>query len=96
MDFVDEFRRRPDANMVCHPPAPELDEKLRGLLAGTVEVLCEERGMRCPGWCCATAVLCEAWFVAGTENLKALALVESPVHFRKRRIFVLANFLERA
>jgi hypothetical protein len=30
------------------------------------------------------------------ENLKASALVESPVHYRKRKIFVLANFLERA
>jgi hypothetical protein len=36
------------------------------------------------------------WFVAGIENLKASALVESPVRFRKRNIFVLANFLERA
>ncbi|NCO37375.1 MAG: hypothetical protein COZ06_23865 [Armatimonadetes bacterium CG_4_10_14_3_um_filter_66_18] len=38
----------------------------------------------------------EPWFVSGIENLKATALVESPTHFRKRRIFVLGNFLERA
>jgi hypothetical protein len=34
--------------------------------------------------------------VAGRESLKAMALVESPVWFRRRNIFVLGNFLDRA
>lgn len=35
------------------------------------------------------------WFVAGMENLKAIALAESPLRFRLRKIFVLENFLSR-
>lgn len=38
----------------------------------------------------------EPWFVAGVENLKATALVESPLPFRRNNIFVLGNFLSRA
>jgi hypothetical protein len=38
----------------------------------------------------------DPWFVAGIENLKASALVESPVQFRRNNIFVLGNFLSRA
>jgi hypothetical protein len=37
----------------------------------------------------------EPWFVTGIENLKAMAIVESPVFFRRRLIFVLENFLSR-
>jgi hypothetical protein len=37
----------------------------------------------------------EPWFVSGVENLKAIALAESPVFFRRRKIFVLENFLQR-
>ena len=46
--------------------------------------------------CAGVGALATPWFVAGVENLKALALVESPTHFRKRNIFVLGNFLSRA
>jgi hypothetical protein len=35
------------------------------------------------------------WFVAGMENLKAIAVAESPLRFRIRKIFVLENFLSR-
>ena len=35
------------------------------------------------------------WFVSGFENLKSTALIESPLNFRKRNIFVLGNFLTR-
>jgi hypothetical protein len=34
--------------------------------------------------------------VSGVENLKAMALVESPAWFRRRNVFVLGNFLNRA
>jgi hypothetical protein len=37
----------------------------------------------------------DPWFVSGMENLKAITLVESPLHFRRRKIFVLGNFLSR-
>ena len=95
-EFVDTFRRRPVAELVAAPPGQDTSDRIRALLASTVETLCEERGLAAPWWCGGVGVLPTPWFVAGMENLKALALVESPVHFRKRNLFVLANFLSRA
>ncbi len=68
---------------------------MRALLASTVEMLCDEARLEPPEWCAAVPALPEPWFVAGMEGLKVLALAESPVHFRKRNIFVLGNFLSR-
>ena len=82
---------------MAHPPVSE--KPVTGsaaLLASTVEMLCAERRMPVPWWCGGAGILPAPWFVSGVENLKALALVESPAHFRKRNIFVLANFLARA
>ena len=95
-NFVDEFRRKPRLALVAAPPDPETPERLRGLIASTVEALCGEIGMEPPEWCWGIGRLAEPWFVSRAESLKALALVHSPVHFRKRKLFVLDNFLDRA
>lgn len=95
-NFVDAFRRRPGRELVEAPPDPDLGPKLRALLAGTAETLCAEAGIEPPEWTAGVGPLKRPWFPAGVENLKALALVESPVRFRMRNVFVLANFLDRA
>ena len=95
-DSVDAYRRGPDPDLVRAGPVDELHQRLRALIASTVETLCAEFSLPSPGWCRGVEALDSPWFVAGIENLKASALVESPVRFRKRGIFVLANFLERA
>lgn len=95
-NFVDEFRRRPHPELVASPPDPRIPERLRCLIASTVETLCEEAGLQPPDWCWQARPLADPWFVAGVENLKALALVHSPLHFRKRNLFVLDNFLSRS
>jgi transcriptional regulator with XRE-family HTH domain len=95
-EFVDTFRRCPREDLVTAPPDRDTRDRIRSLLASTVETLCAERGLPPPWWCGGVGVLAMPWFVAGVENLKALALLESPAHFRKRNIFVLANFLSRA
>ena len=95
-DFVDAFRRKPGPNLVASPPIEATPERIRCLLASTVETLCEEFGIQTPWWTRAVGRVTIPWFVAGVENLKAMALVESPIHFRKRNIFVLDNFLNRA
>jgi transcriptional regulator with XRE-family HTH domain len=95
-EFVDAFRRAPRTDLVVAPPSPETSTRVSALLASTVEALCAERDVPCPWWCGGVGVLPEPWFVAGIENLKAIALAESPAYFRKRNIFVLANFLSRA
>jgi len=95
-DFVDAFRADPVPALVRTPPIPELEPRLAALLASTVEALCAEKGTAPAPWSAGVAPLPHPWFVSGVENLKASALVESPVRFRRRNIFVLANFLSRA
>lgn len=95
-EFVDAFRRCPSEDLVASPPVPETSDRVRSLLASTVETLCQECRTPTPWWCGGMGPLAKPWFVAGVENLKATALVESPAQFRKRNIFVLGNFLARA
>ena len=85
-EFVDTFRRSPRIDIVVVPPSPETNARIHALLASTVETLCAELGMPSPWWCGGVGVLLEPWFVAGIENLKAIALAES------RRISASATF----
>lgn len=94
-EFVDDFRRQPSSTLIEAPPPVALPERLRCLMASTVEALCAERGLAMPAWCGEVGALPHPWFVAEMENLKASALVEAPVFFRKRNVFVLGNFLSR-
>jgi hypothetical protein len=66
-------------------------------LAAVAETLCRETSLCPPGW--TDSPLCflhRPWFAGGFETLKALLLVESPVAFRRRNLFVSANALTRA
>jgi len=94
-DFVDAFRAAP-SDALLDPPVGGLDTRLQSLCASTVEALCEEKGLPPPAWCAGIPPLQHPWFVAGIENLKPMALVESPAWFRARNVFVLGNFLNRA
>jgi hypothetical protein len=95
-EFVDDFRKEPSRAMMAEAPPVGLPDRLRCLLASTVEALCAQQGWHPPAWCATVTALATPWFVAGVENLKASALVESPAMFRKRNLFVLGNFLSRA
>ena len=95
-EFVDQFRRAPQPEMITQAPDPNISPRILALLASTVESLCAENKIPAPWWCAGVPPLPEPWFVADIENLKAAALVESPAAFRQRNIFVLANFLSRA
>lgn len=94
-NFVDAFRSAKDRAYIDTPPASGISTRLLALIASTVETLCDELALEPPSWCRAVCPLKDPWFVSGVENLKAMALVESPIHFRKRNIFVLENFLSR-
>ncbi len=94
MNFVDDFRYYKDPEMVKEPF--DLDnERVDALLASTVEYLCDEMQMDSPPWVEDVPPCRDPWFVADMESLKAIAIVESPLYFRRRKIFVLENFLER-
>lgn len=94
-EFVDAFRRHKDSKYVECAPVHGLSPKIAALMASTVEALCVELHVPIPLWCAAVPALQAPWFVSGVENLKATALVESPVWFRRRNIFVFENFLNR-
>ena len=96
MDCVDAVRRSRSAAELETPPAGELPERLRALMAGVAETLTAECCFSAPRWTSSIGPLDRPWFVAGFESLKASALVESPMPFRSRNVFVLANFIERA
>jgi hypothetical protein len=94
MDFVDDFRYHKDPRAVAEPFALASD-KMDALLASTAESLCDELGMEAPEWLSRVPACNEPYFVSGFENLKAISIVESPLRFRMRKIFVLENFLSR-
>jgi hypothetical protein len=94
MDFVDDYRRNKNPRAVAEPFAFAGD-KMDALLASTAESLCDELGMETPEWLSHVPACSEPYFVSGFENLKAISIVESPLRFRIRKIFVLENFLSR-
>lgn len=94
MNFVDDFRRHKNRGAIEEPFEPS-DRKMDALLASTAESLCDELGLEPPSWIELIPECEEPWFVSGFERLKAITIVESPLRFRMRKIFVLENFLSR-
>jgi hypothetical protein len=94
MDFVDDFRYYKDVRAVAEPFTPG-EQKMDALVASTAEALCDELGFEPPSWLAKIPACEEPYFVGGFENLKAISIVESPLRFRIRKIFVLENFLSR-
>lgn len=94
MDFVDDFRRNKDERAVI-ASFEKGEEKMDAILASTAEAICDELNLTVPEWLGSVPACTEPWFVSGLENLKATAIVESPLRFRIRKIFVLENFLHR-
>jgi len=94
MDFVDEMRRSRNSELIQKPFQCD-HECIDSILASTIEYLCHELGMEVPDWVWDVPSCRHPWFVSGIEDLKAISLAESPAFFRRRKIFVLANFLSR-
>jgi hypothetical protein len=71
------------------------DDKIDALLASTVEKLCDELKLETPAWIQEIPPCKEPFFVSGIENLKAISIVQSPLKFKARNVFVTGNFLVR-
>jgi len=66
-------------------------------LAAVAEHLALSHGLGIPNWVeGAHRRLARPYFAGGLESTKALLLVESPLAFRRRNLFVSANALARA
>jgi hypothetical protein len=94
MNFVDDFRYYKDVSALAEPFAPT-ERKMDALLASTAESLCDELELEPPAWLAEIPECEQPYFVGELENLKAISIVESPLRFRIRKIFVLENFLFR-
>jgi hypothetical protein len=95
-DAVDEVRRSGRFEALKQLYSRSRRTRERALLNATACALAAELGAPPPWWAMRPLALAEPWFVAGIENLKASALMESPIQFRRNNIFVLGNFLSRA
>ncbi len=94
MEFVDDFRYYQDPSLIEKPFSLN-DDRFDSLLASTIEYLCDEMNIDIPAWVWEVPPCKDPWFPSGVENLKAIAIAESPAYFRRRKIFVLSNFLSR-
>jgi hypothetical protein len=95
-DAVDEVRRSRRFDALKRLSSRSRRTRERALINSTACALAAEQGQPPPWWATRPMVLAEPWFVSGVEKLKASALQESPIHFRRNNIFVLGNFLSRA
>ena len=95
MDFVDDFRYYKEPDAIKDAIITGMNVDIDALLASVVEYLCDEIGSDAPEWTASIPACKYPYFVHGMENLKAISVVESPLRFRIRKIFVLANFLSR-
>ncbi|MFH0880024.1 MAG: hypothetical protein V2A34_09960 [Lentisphaerota bacterium] len=103
-DLCDDFRQRcstPEEQRALVQETPywldvNTHADCNAYLAAVAETLCREAALPPPAW--TESPLCymhRPWFAGGLETLKAILLVESPVPFRRRNLFVSANALSR-
>jgi hypothetical protein len=95
-DAVDEVRRSRRFDALKRLYSRSRRTRERALINSTACALAKELGEAPPWWAVHPMVLAEPWFVSGMESLKASALLESPIPFRRNNVFVLGNFLSRA
>ncbi|CAG0967533.1 hypothetical protein BURK2_01090 [Burkholderiales bacterium] len=99
-EFMDEFYAEPStqqrAQMLADEPPLSDNPRLNAYLAAVAEHLAFCYRLDVPAWVGgAERFLARPFFPAGLESLKATLLVESPVAFRRRMIFVGADPLYR-
>ncbi len=94
MDFVDDFRYHKDPRAISEPFQLG-DEEKDAVLAGVIETLCDELQIQIPSWLADVPPCRKPLFLSRMESLKAISIVESPVRFRLRKVFVMENFLFR-
>ena len=102
-NFFDEFYAAPNARALAEAPlllAPALGYSRSvqdAYMAATAEELARTYQFPVPAWTVAEArKLHRPWFASSLAALRAVLLLESPVAFRSRNLFISANALSRA
>lgn len=99
-NFLDEFYSADTGKktrMIEHFPFSQVTgNKNKAYVAAAVELLSLKNNLEIPGWVFEKKYfLKDPFFVGGLESLKAFLIVESPLPFRRRNIFVSENVLQR-
>jgi len=103
MQLLDDYRRavRSDgvpaaARLFDDAPPTTGDVRVDAALAGLAEHLARHDGWTPPLWAFDESRQAKPWwFVSGVRSWHAMALVESPLAFRKRGVFLTASALDR-
>ena len=98
-ELLDHFYLHPDARQAAIDPEPEMlpDPRHNATLGAVGEHLARRWGLRIPTWTeHPSRFLDRPYFPTPIEDLKAMLLVQSPLAFRRRMIFVEAEPLRRA
>ena len=99
MQFVDDYRGSSPAGrslLVRTPPPPTGDRGYDAALAALVEHLCASNGAPAPGWTDEPERFAEPWwFVAALPALRAAALRDSPISFKRHGVFLTSRALSR-
>lgn len=99
-EFLDEFYALPSLERLAEEPLKlvghfEMADVADVYLAAVAESLAERINTPCPEWAEGRS-LRYPWFTNTSEYLRAVLLVESPLAFRKRNLFVSENAMSRA
>ena len=87
---------RAAAAMWTKPPRLVGDRRVDAALAALAEHLARRDGWACPTWVVDPQREAEPWwFVTPLRGLHPRALVESPLSFRKRGVFITSDALDR-
>ncbi len=102
-NFLDEFYYVPNEPALAEMPAllasnlGDLGHLQDAYLAATAEELARAYEFTCPAWTDAQErKLQQPWFASQLAVLRAVLILESPVGFRSRNLFVGDNALSRA
>jgi hypothetical protein len=103
MQLLDDYRRAQRragtpsaARLFDEPPPGTGDVRVDAALAGLAEHLARHDGWPPPLWAFDESRYAKPWwFVSGVKSWHATALVESPLAFRKRGVFLTHSALDR-
>ncbi len=95
-DFLHEFNYNP-AEIKLNEEPLLIDKIKNAYLAATAEQLAYQNDFNIPEWVYKKEYfLDEPYFASSVEGLKPLLIMESPVPFRRRGIFITLNALKTA
>ena len=94
--FVDDFRRNPNLEKIQKPPTYS-NNVAQAFYAGVVEELTKEQNMNTPMWVFSPKYyLQNPVFLGGLKGIyRIFIMLETPLSFKARNIFIGANTFDR-